>query len=91
MAFFSFQPRIAPFASTIHLNSPSLGSDLFAELDVGARAGEVACLLGGRGDLLLGRVRAGDQRLRRFLGFGPRHLRQDERDGDESDEGQVRR
>jgi hypothetical protein len=42
-----------------------------------------------RGDLLLGRLRARDQRLRRLLRFRARHLRQDERDRDEADQGQT--
>ncbi len=41
IAFFSFQPRIAPFGSTIHLSSPSLGSFLAATNYVATVDGEL--------------------------------------------------
>ena len=65
-----------------------LGVGLARDLDARAGTLELARLFRGRRHLLLGRLGPGNQGLGRFLGFGTRHLRQDERDRDESDQGQ---
>src|SRR6185503_3027552 len=63
---------------------PVLGIGLARDLDARAGTLELARLFRRRRHLLLGRLGSGNQGLGRFLGFAPRHLRQDERDRDES-------